>query len=38
MGLMEDDLTGIPFAAEKDGGTFLGGGFGGRGHDASGRY
>ena len=31
-------LPGIPFAPEKDGGTFLGGGFGGRDRDASGRY
>lgn len=29
---------GIPFAPEKDGSTFLGGGFGGPDRDASGRY
>jgi hypothetical protein len=30
--------AGIPFAAEKDGRTFLGGSFGGHDRDASGRY
>jgi len=30
--------AGIPFAPEKDGSTFLGGGFGGRDRDAPGRY
>ena len=30
--------AGIPFAPEKDGSTVLGGGFGGHGRDASGRY
>ena len=30
--------AGIPFAPEKDGSTFLGGGFGGHDRDASGRY
>ncbi len=31
-------LSGIPFAPEKDGRTFLGGAFDGRDRDASGRY
>jgi hypothetical protein len=31
-------LSGIPFAPEKDGRTFLGGAFSGRDRDASGRY
>jgi hypothetical protein len=30
--------AGIPFAPEKDGSTFLGGGFGGHDRAASGRY
>jgi hypothetical protein len=30
--------AGIPFAPERDGGTFLGAGFGGQDRDASGRY
>jgi len=31
-------ITGIPFAPEKDGSTFLGGGFGGHDRAAPGRY